>query len=162
LPITEEQLFEVLKDQINGIAFHQETNFLEITLKEPPMTKTLLTEMMTETLKKSISNSTNKTPKIVDQQTITPTASSSKSSITPTNSNNTPAASASQQFYTPMHQSSPYIPVAAVFNQKDITDNHSSTFQNSASQHLFLKENMTIYEAAGWLSEPEQTSLLEL
>jgi hypothetical protein len=44
LPVSEEVLFEALKDQINGIAFRQETNFLEITLKDPVATKTLLAE----------------------------------------------------------------------------------------------------------------------
>ena len=44
LPVSEEMLFEALKDHINGIAFHQETNFLEITLKDPLATKTLLAE----------------------------------------------------------------------------------------------------------------------
>ncbi|CAG8486048.1 10460_t:CDS:2, partial [Paraglomus occultum] len=47
LPVTEEQLFETLKGYINGIAFRQETNFLEVTLKEPTRTKTLLTEGIT-------------------------------------------------------------------------------------------------------------------
>ncbi|CAG8661456.1 3184_t:CDS:2, partial [Paraglomus brasilianum] len=32
----------------------------------------------------------------------------------------------------------------------------------TSSHHPFFKENVTIYEAAGWLSELEQTSLLEL
>ncbi|CAG8595059.1 4201_t:CDS:2, partial [Paraglomus occultum] len=47
LPVSEEQLFEALKDEINGIAFRQESNFLEITLKNPSLAKTLLVEGIT-------------------------------------------------------------------------------------------------------------------
>ncbi|CAG8662100.1 4405_t:CDS:1, partial [Paraglomus occultum] len=82
---------------------------------------------------KSIDSSTNKTPKFVDQQTTAPTASSSKSNITPISSNNTPAAPAaptSQQFHMPTHQSSPYISYASMVAPDSPTYNPPSKNSN--------------------------------
>jgi len=47
LPVSEELLFEALKDQINGIAYRQETGFLEVTFDNPDTVKTLLMEGIT-------------------------------------------------------------------------------------------------------------------
>jgi len=47
LPVSEEMLFEALKDSINGIAYRQETGFLEVTFKDTETARTLLLEGIT-------------------------------------------------------------------------------------------------------------------